>query len=110
MCMNSLKEWGLEIRESEAPDRLPIDFSICDSEDNVAWVWGKNEDDLEWECTHPFVEYDDDESVGECPVCGATCDWHYETSADDGYVIKERVPHEWHNQYGGIIKQYIKEK
>lgn len=105
--MEELKEYGLEIRWADWQDHEPIDFDISDGNENVAWVWGKDEDDLEWECNHPFVEYDDDESVGECPVCGATCDWHWE---DDGEGHKERVPHQWHYQYGGIIKKIIEEK
>ena len=111
--MEELKEYDLECRESDAPDRLAIDFTIYDGEDNVAWVWGKDEDDLEWECNHPYVEYDDDESVGECPLCGATCDWHWENIY--GYnsgKYKERTPHDWHTpkEVGGIIKKLIKEK
>ena len=105
-----LKDYGLYYRESDHPDRKAIDFSIDDGEDNVCWVWGNSADDIEWECDHPAVEYDDDESVGECVVCGATCDWHWDISADDGYIVKDRVPYCWHraDKVGGLIKKYIK--
>ena len=109
-----LKEAGLRVRESDNPDRLAVDFSIEDENDNVAWVWGTPED-YEVECDHGIVEYDDDEHVGECLICGATCDWHFEE--DNGNVGdyywngKYKVPHSWHYEKdrGGIIKQYVKE-
>ena len=109
--MDKLKEYDLKIRWSDNPDASPIDFSIEDDQDNVCWVWGNSIDDVEVECDHPAVEYDDDETVGECPVCGATCDWHWQTSADDGYTIKERVPHEWHKpeKVSGIVKEILNE-
>lgn len=100
-----LKELGLSIRESDNPDRDTVDFTIEDAEDNVVWVWGTPED-YEVECPHDFTDYEDDETVGECPICGATCDWHWETDENGRY----RVPHEWHKGNGGIIKQYIKEQ
>lgn len=102
-----LKELGLTVRESDAPDRTPIDFSIEDGNDNVCWVWGDTPEDLEIECDHPdnCVEYCDDETVGECLLCGKTCDWHWQPDGEGG---KERVPHSWHEGEGGIIKQYLR--
>ena len=58
---------------------------------------------------------------GECAICGATCDWHYEKEVvneghdEDGnytcQVEKERVPHEWYfpKKIGGIVGKYLKE-
>lgn len=108
-----LKEYGLHVRWSDNPDREPIDFSIEDDNDNIAWVWGSEPwNDVQVECNHPheLIEFDDDETVGECILCGATCDWHYQTSADDGYTIKERIPHEWYSpkKIGGVIGKYLK--
>ena len=105
---DKLKEYELVIYESEADDRCAIDFSVADKDDNIAWAWG-DKDDYEVECNHAIVEYDDDETVGECIVCGATCDWHWETYGDAGYTQKERVPHDWHNEFGGLIAEYINE-
>lgn len=100
-----------KVRESDNPDRQPIDFSIDDGKDNVCWVWGATPQDVEWECDHPTVEFDDDETVGECVLCGATCDWHWNTYGDAGYTQKEQVPHEWHKpeKVGGLVKEYLKE-
>lgn len=106
----SLDELELEYRESDAPDRLQIDFTITDEEENVAWVWGDAKE-VEWECNHPRVEYDDDETVGECLVCGAVCDWHYEPYVDGDIVGAERRPHEWYrpDHVGGAIADIINE-
>ena len=111
-----LKDLGLTILYNEAEDRKPIDFSIADEEDNVCWVWGEK-GDIEVECSHPScaVEYDDDDPVGECAICGATCDCHYE--ADNGNVEeyawsgRKLVPHEWYfpKKIGGIVGDYLKE-
>ena len=111
-----LKDMGLRVRESDSPDRLKIDFSIEDGNDNVAWAWGSGEIvvvdnkyytyDYEVECDHAVIEYDDDETVGECLVCGRTCDWHW---VGDG-EYRSREPHEWHiGGNGGIINKYIEE-
>lgn len=118
-----LEEYDLAIRESEANDRLPIDFSIEDLNDNVAWVWGQNPRDVEIECDHPeeCIEWGDDDERGECAICGAQCDWHYEErivseghDEDGNYtcqVAKVRVHHEWHrpDKTSGIIKQILDE-
>lgn len=107
-----LADFGLKIRYNDAKDREPIDLSIEDGEDNVAWVWGSEPfHDIEWECNHPneCIEYEDDETQGECLLCGSWCDWHEEVSADDGYTIKERIPHTWYPRQtaGGIIGEII---
>lgn len=112
-----LKEYDLKVNWSEAEDREPIDFSISDGEDNVCWVWGSEPyKDVQIECNHPYqcVEYDDDEPVGECALCGAECDCHYELdegNVEDYYWSGRRlVPHEWHmpDKIGGIVGRYLK--
>lgn len=113
-AVEELKELGFLVRESEAKDREPIDFSIEDGEDNVAWVWGEV-DDPDVECWHPpealgWYEYD---MSCECLLCGATGDWHWEK--DEGNVEehhwegRERVIDQWYKGDGGLINQYIKE-
>ena len=110
-----LKQYGLHFRESDSPDRDNIDFVIEDENDNVCWVWGDNPRDIEWECTHPIVDFDDNEPVGECLLCGCSCDCHYE--ADNGNVEdyawsgRKLVPHEWYprREIGGIVGDYIKQ-
>ena len=114
------EQYGLTIYESEAPDREVIDFSVYDSDldDSVAWVWGAK-DDYEVECNHN-IEYGDDDERGYCVICGKECDWHYENEvvnegedSDGNYYCQTadvRVPHEWHEGDGGIIKQYIDEQ
>ena len=108
---NELKEYDLHVEHSEAIDREPIDFEIRDKDGKLyATVWGSNPfNDVQTDCNHDFVEYDDDETVGECPICGATCNWHWQVSADDGYMIKERIPHEWEipKEIGGIVGRYL---
>lgn len=75
----------------------------------TAWVW--DDGDVGFMCEHPdiAIEYDDDETVGECVLCGSTCNWHYEVGADDGYTTRERVPHSWErpDNAGGIIKKVL---
>lgn len=105
-----LKEYGLHVEHSEADDREPIDFEIRDDRGELyATVWGSHPtDDVQIDCEHDIVEYEDDETQGECVLCGATCDWHYEY---DGEWHKERVPHEWSNdeKIGGIVGKYLEE-
>ena len=107
---NKLKDFGLELRESDNPDRQLIDFDICDEQDNVAWIWGDSLDDVEVECTHPYqcIEWGDEDEQGECKLCGATCDWHYEEDSEGNRV---REPQEWYSpRYTeGLIDEYIKE-
>ena len=107
---DKLEEYGLHVEWSEAEDREPIDFEIRDSHNEIyATVWGSNPfDDVQIDCGH-VVEYDDDETVGECALCGATCDWHYE---DDGEGHKDRAPHDWHSpeKIGGIVGEYLEER
>lgn len=112
--MEEIVNNGLHIRWSVDKDREPIDFCIEDDHDNAVWVWGSDPwNDVQIECNHPneYIEFDDDETVGECTLCGATCDWHYNVSADDGYTVKERVPHEWYKpkKIGGIVGRYLEE-
>lgn len=113
------EQYGLTIYESDAPDREKIDISVHSDEidDNIAWAWGR-EDDYEVECNHQ-IEWGDDDERGYCVVCGKECDWHYEKEWVDeghdedggciGHYEQQRVPHEWHEGDGGIIKQYINE-
>lgn len=112
-AIDELKDMGYTLIESDSPNRQKYDFSMSDREDNVAWVWG-DDHDLDYECNHPddCIEYDDDETVGECLLCGSHCSWHREESADDGYTISERVPHEWclRSEVGGLIKKIIEEQ
>lgn len=112
--MDELHKFGLTYRESDAPDRMKIDFTLEDGEDNVASVWGDKPSDVDFECSHPdtCVEYEDDETVGECLLCGATCDWYWATSSDDGYPARERVPYRWKTprRPKGIIKEILKER
>lgn len=107
---NELADLGLHIEESKDEDRKAIDFSITDGYKSC-WVWGNKPNDLEVDCEHPIVEFDDDETVGECPVCGATCDWHYESYNDDGYTVSDRIPHQWHNnkEIGGLVSKIIED-
>ena len=109
-AIDELKEIGLKVFQADSPDASPIDLSIADEEDNVAWIWGSAHD-LEWECNHPseFIEYDDDETVGECALCGATCQWHKEAIDDEGHI--GRVPHEWTppHRLKGILGRLIDE-
>lgn len=110
---DKLKELELHIEHSESPEREPIDFEIRDYEDGlVATVWGSDPiNDIQIDCEHYAVEFDDDEHVGECPICGATCNWHWHVSADDGYTIKEQVPDQWKypEKIGGIVGEYLEE-
>lgn len=99
-----LKRYGLKLRHSDAPDALPIDFVIEDGTDNVAWVWGNNPQDIDWECNHPEVEFEKDEPIGECLICGTYCNAMRER---DG----ELVPNGWipRKSIGGWIEKYLKE-
>ena len=112
MIDKKLKEYGLHVVESTEPDRRKIDFRILDDHDIFcAEVFGDAPDDVEIGCEHPVVEFDDDEHVGECPICGAWATWHWEESADDGYTIKEQVVDTWdyQNVPGGILGKYLEE-
>ena len=105
------KDLGLFVVWSDAKDRQPIDFSIADEDDNIAWVWGANPNDVDWECNHPyeFIEFGDDrEEQGECLLCGSYCDWHG-VADENGYTTPE--PHEWYprRDVGGLIGEYLEE-
>lgn len=115
---DALAEYNLKVRYNDAPDAEPIDWIIYDDEDNVAFVWGSEPwKDVQVECNHPdqCIEYDDDEPVGICALCGATCDCHYEV--DDGSVEdyawsgRRLVPTSWamSKEPGGIIGDYLKD-
>lgn len=120
---DKLEEYGLEVRESDNPERQLIDFDISDEEDNVAWVWGDSPEDAEVECDHPYqcIEWGDDDERGVCLLCGATCDWHYENQVvseghdEDGrYTCQTadvRVPHDWYmpRKASGMIGEYIEQ-
>ena len=118
--MDELKENDLRVEWSEAEDREPIDFDIRDTktDERYATVWGSEPfNDVQADCEHPehMIEYDDDEHVGECLLCGSTCFWHNEV--DDGNVedyhwhSSRRVPHEWTGDCkGGIIGKLIEKE
>lgn len=108
--MEELKDYGLHVEHSEARDREPIDFEIRgDKTDELyATVWGSEPwYDVQIDCDHSIAEYEDDETQGECVLCGALCDWHY---AEDDEGHKVRVPHEWYSakKIGGIVGKYLK--
>lgn len=124
-----LKKYGLKVYHKEhrqgredPDDYEPIDFSIDDGTDNVAWVWGSEPfHDFEIECNHPeeCLDWGDDDECGECLLCGDQCLWHwergeeYEGTDDDGNVLSskwgERVIDEWHHTDSkGLIGKYLK--
>ena len=114
MMGEELKKYGLKLywaeRDANDPDSEPIDFDISDGEDNVAWVWGSEPfSDVQCECNHPYqcIEFGDKEEQGECILCGAYCDWHYEKD-DEGHDVPE--PHDWYptKKVGGLIGKYLK--
>ena len=115
-----LKKYGLQIEWniSDDPDKEPIDFSIEDKHDNIAWVWGSEPfNDVQCECNHPYecTEFGDEDKQGECLLCGATCDWHYEDDSGnvEDYHWEGQTPciDEWYKpkKIGGIIGKYLKE-
>lgn len=116
---DKLNKYGLTVfykenhhNSSDPDDYYNIDFSIDDGEDNIAWVWGDTPDKVDWECNHGIVEYGDDDEQGECVLCGAVCDWHWEKETIDNYpdsieVREVQEPHEWY--YGTEPKGLIKE-
>lgn len=108
---DKLKEYGLNLRESDNPDRYEVDFNIEDDEDNVAWVWGYGLNDVEFECNHPYqcIDFGDGEEQCECLLCGSFGDYHYEED-DEGHKVPE--PHEWYprRNVSGLIKEYIEEQ
>ena len=118
-----LGKYKLYVRESDSSERDPIDFTIENVDDNVAWVHGNSLEDIDYECSHPTEPVWDDEDYCECPVCGETCDWHLEKvvvdeghDADGDYFCKEaevRVVDCWNGPrpygVGGLIGEYIKE-
>lgn len=108
--LDELKGYGLNLRESDSPDRDLVDFTIEDGEDNVAWVWGHNPSDGDWECDHPYqcIEFGDGEEQCECLLCGSFGDYHYDKD-EEGHDVPE--PHEWYprRDVGGLIGEYLEE-
>ena len=124
-----LKKYGLRVfhkehrQDREDPDDYePIDFSIDDGTDNVAWVWGSEPwTDVEVECNHPeaCIDWGDDDECGECLLCGDQCNWRWveETEYDgtDDYGNPEysksgyRDILDWHKTNNkGLIGKYLK--
>lgn len=113
-----LSEFDLCV-EQNVNSEEPIDFTIKDGTGETCCdVWGSNPfNDVQVECNHPdqCIEYDDDEPVGSCALCGASCDCHYE--ADNGNVEdyawsgRKLVPTSWAmpKEPGGIIGDYLKD-
>lgn len=115
----------MKVIESDNPDRLPIDFTIEDDGDNVCWVWGTGEPvaidnsvysrDINVECDHTKITYGDDDEQGECAICGARCDWHWEEDNGDvedyHWEGRVRVPHQWYmsNVPAGMVKKCLEE-
>lgn len=122
---DKLKEYGLEVWESDSPERQLIDFVLQDKDtgEEYATVWGDSLEDVEVECNHPYqcVEWGDDDEQGVCLLCGATCDWHYENQVvseghdEDGRYICQTadvcVPHDWYmpRKASGLIGEYIEQ-
>lgn len=108
--LDKLKDYGLNLRESDDPERDLVDFTIEDGEDNVAWVWGNDVNDVDWECNHPYqcIDFGDGKEQGECLICGSYCDYHYEED-DQGNKVPE--PHEWYprRNVSGLIREYLEE-
>lgn len=108
--LDELKDYGLSLRESDDPERDPVDFSIEDGEDNVAWIWGHSLSDVDWECDHPYqcIDFGDGEEQCECLLCGSFGDYHYDKD-EEGHDVPE--PHEWYprRDVGGLIGKYLKE-
>lgn len=104
-----LKEYDLHMESHKSTPVLLIDFEIKnDKGETYAEVWGSNPfDDCEVSCYHDISEFDDDETVGECPLCGTTCNWIW-VHDEDG---KHREPYQWtkSEEIGGIIGKYLKE-
>lgn len=114
-----LEQYGLHIKYAEETEE-PIDFSIEDKEDNVAWVWGDSHN-VDFECWHPdqCVEFGDDDEQGRCSLCGSYCDWHWAKDiVDEGhddagsYYARSgetRVVSEWYprRNVGGMIAELL---
>lgn len=110
-----LEELDMHAIYSKKEDRDPIDFEVRDDRSVFcAEVFGtKPYDDIQIVCEHPVVEFDDDETVGECALCGATCTWHNEVVSDGDCIIKDHVVDEWddHTAYkenNSVLGRYFK--
>ena len=107
-----LKVYGLHVEHIENSEE-PIDFEIRDKQgDLCATIWGSEPwNDVQIECEHPAIEFEDDETQGECAICGATCTWHeVEIPDGDGYTSFDRIPDDWATpkKIGGIVGKYLK--
>lgn len=112
---DELKTYGLHVEYSQgdAYKDEPISFEIRDKQgDLYATVWGSEPwHDVQIDCEHPAIEFDDDETQGECAICGATCTWHEVEIADgDGYTSFDRIPDDWTTpeKIGGIVGRHLK--
>ena len=106
---------------SDPDDYMAIDFDIYEDGDKIASVWGSTKKDVDWDCDHAEILWGDDDEKGECLICGALCDWHWEEDVvdeghdDDGnYTCQTaniRVPHDfyWAKTPSAYIK-YILDK
>lgn len=99
---NELKAYELKVAYNNDEDREPIDLMLLDAnnDETYATLFGSEPfNDYDWTCDHPshLIEYDDDETVGTCPICGATCDWHWAKDFDGDTNITYREPHEWYH-------------
>lgn len=106
-----LEELGMHVEYSEAQDREPIDFEVRNDRDDLcATVWGSDPfDDVQVDCEHDAVEFSDDDTVGECALCGAVCNWHWEVTSDGDTVMKERFIDGWDKpSIGGVIGKELK--
>lgn len=92
-------------RDKDDLDFYPVDFVVRDAHDEpLAWVWGSKEGGVEVECSHK-PRFTDEDERGWCPICGATCDWHYESVDEDGQLLKERVISEWYVSDKDLAKE-----
>lgn len=104
----TLKDMGLRAirNDSDMDDTLLVIRNLDDEkdedEDDIAAVWG-DVDNPDWDCAHPsdFIEYSSDDEQGVCPICGATCEWHWAKAILDDYPdsireVEVRKVDEWH--------------
>lgn len=113
--------YHIEESPNSMEDRKKIDFRVRDENDNwVAEAWGDSEEDLEIDCSHDDIEFNDECSY--CKICGVSCSWHEEESWEDdghdengnccGHICRVKVVDEWHNDVrilNNVISNHIKE-
>lgn len=87
--------------EYNEPSEFAIDFTIKDDDNrDVCDVYGNDKQDLNIECLHDDIEFGDDDECGVCPMCGATCMWHWETDLeDDRDEYGNHICHEYEIRY-----------